>query len=105
MNKKEIEKFIKENLLSEDWHSCVQNFQEGDKEEIDGVTIECLFSEGGEGQGDHAEVVLVLTKDDITTGPFRVCGQYESFWGYEWDYDDFDPVVKATKTVEYWKSI
>jgi hypothetical protein len=59
-------------------------------------TVEEVEQVGGEGQGEHAHVVLKT----VSTGQlFRINGHYDSYNGTDWDYAKLYEVRAVTKTV------
>lgn len=63
-----------------------------------GVVTPLVVDGGGEGHGEHCELVFKLTGDDGTDQYFKKNGYYASFHGTDWD-GSFYEVTPTEKTV------
>ena len=59
-----------------------------DVPELKNAQIEDILDKGGEGEGDHAEVVRRITYADGHVELLRMTGYYASYVGFDWDYND-----------------
>lgn len=62
--------------------------------------IEIVDQEGGEGQGDHAHIIVKVDGEQY----FELDGYYSSYDGFSWDSREWYEVEPATKTVTYYKA-
>lgn len=67
-----------------------------------GIHIEEYDSEGGgEGEGDHAEIVFAVLKDEEVITYFRITGFYSSYSGTEWN-EEVEEVAPREVLVTKW---
>lgn len=75
-----------------------------DVPELNDAQIEDILDNGGEGQGDHAEVVRRITYADGHVELLRMTGYYASYYGFEWDWDIHLCIPQEITTTIYEKA-
>lgn len=75
------------------------------KEILAGIQISAVLDEGGEGEGDHAEMVRKIVFPDGHEELVRVTGSYASYDGFEWNYYDMHLCQPVEKTITVYEPI
>lgn len=83
-----------------DWSELSYSLTEKDPYETVLGKVWVVHEEGGEGQGDHAEVVFTVDNRRF----FRKTGYYASFYGFEWD-GPFREVKAVEKTITVYEDV
>lgn len=84
MNKEELKKIIYNGDDLSDEYKCFieDSYKAGEKSIINGVEFEVAHIEGGEGKGDHAEIVYKVDNE-----LFAEYARYDSYNGFDWNFD------------------
>lgn len=87
-----------DNLTDEHWEGQTTSTKVDDTE----VTITCIETYGGEGQGEDYWAVVSIEQEGDTIY-VRRNGWYASYHGREWN--DYEQVKPVEKTVVFWESM